>query len=410
MSSVLNDSNLALVDIVGHMHPSALGIPTYLRGTTRLDFALLSRELIPSVKACGYLPFHSHFRSDHRFLFLDFDTRQLFGSMTSSLAPATYRAFSSKDSQAVAKYLRLKHQYLQAHNFFALLKTLTALEAPDPILAEQVDQLLTSASLSAANKCRRKRRDWWSVPLHQALERKSLVESMISGFCNHKDMTSVVTQRLRELDIEMELPTSLVVAKDMLRELRRVIKVIRSESFSYREKDALTRLSTQSRLGNYDEAKFTKAILAKEKQAQRWARIGRMKGTKRGKGISSLQIPASWPATEAGFSSATLENPKTCTTWKTVETPAEIEFYIRMRNRQHFGQAQGTPFTTSPLVQRFDWAANSTESELTLNGDFTSEDVDELQRLLLSHCKREQEKVLVNQISLKDARVGKLLT
>jgi hypothetical protein len=91
-----------------------------------------------------------------------------------------------------------------------------------------------------------------------------------------------------------------------------------------------------------------------------------MKGARRSKGISSLQIPASWSVTEDGFLSETVENPKTCTSWKTVETPAEIEFFIQMRNRQHFGQAQGTPFTTTPLSQRFDWAANSVESELTI--------------------------------------------
>jgi hypothetical protein len=404
MSALLHDSNLELVDIIGHTHSSAVGVPTYLRGTTRLDFALISRELIPSVNACGYLPFHSNFRSDHRFLFIDFDTSQLFGSMTSSLAPAIYRDFSSKDSKAVEKYIRIKHQYLRDHNFFALMTRLSALEAPDSILAERVDHLLTAASLHAASKCRRKRRDWWSVPLHQALERKSLVESMISGFRTNQDIRPTVTQRLQDLDIEMEIPSSLATAKQMLRELRSTIKVIRSKSFSYREKDALTRLSACSRLGHSDEAKFMKAILEKEKQAQRWARIGRMKGTQRGKGISSLQIPASWPATEAGFLSDTLENPKTCSSWKTVETPSDIEFYIRMRNRQHFGQAQGTPFTNTPLSQRFDWAANSVESELTLNGEFTSDDIDDLQQMLLSHCTREQEKVLGNKITSKSFR------
>ncbi len=104
-----------------------------------------------------------------------------------------------------------------------------------------------------------------------------------------------------------------------------------------------------------------------------------MQGTKRSKGISSLQIPSSWPVTEDGFLSSTVENPKTCSSWKTVSTPSEIEFFLQMRNRQHFGQAQGTPFTVPPLSQRFDWAANSIESELTLEGNFTSDDLGELQ-------------------------------
>jgi hypothetical protein len=172
MSSILHDCTLELVDIIGQMHPSALGVPTYLRGTTRLDFALISRDLIPSVKACGYLPFYNNFQSDHRFLFLDFDTKLLFGSMTSALASATYQEFTSKDSHAVDKYIRLKHTYLTTHNFFDRLEILRNLDEHDPILSEQLDQLLTTASLYSAAKCRRKRRDWWSVPLHQKLEKK----------------------------------------------------------------------------------------------------------------------------------------------------------------------------------------------------------------------------------------------
>jgi hypothetical protein len=403
LSCLLHDCTLGLVDIIGHMHPSAQRVPTYFRGSTRLDFALISRDLIPSVKACGYLPFHSNFHSDHRFLFLDFATHTLFGSMT-SLAPATFREFSSKDSLAVEKYIRLKHLYLVTHNFFPRLTTLCALEDHDEILAEQLDRLLTAASLHAARKCCRTRRDWWSVPLHQSLERKSLIESMISGFRNHKDCSIAVHKRLHDLDIEMDIPASLADAKHMLRAIRSTIKVIRSDSFSYREKDVLTRLSAQSRLGNVDEAHVMKAILAKEKQAQRWARISRMQGTKRSKGISSLQIPSSWPVTEDGFLSSTLENPKTCSSWKTVSTPAEIEFFIQMRNRQHFGQAQGTPFTVPPLSQRFDWAANSIESELTLEGNFTSDDLGELQQLFLSHCTREVDTVLGNKISSSSFR------
>jgi hypothetical protein len=404
LSALIHDSTFGMIDIIGHMHPSAMGVPTYLRGTTRLDFALISRDLIPSVQACGYLPFHSNFRSDHRFLFLDFDTQQLFGSLTSALSPATYREFTSKDSHAVAKYIRLKHKYLTEHNFFARLTILAALDVHDATLAETLDNVLTAASLYAATKCRRKRRDWWSVPLHQELERKSMIESMISGFRTNTDSSSAVKKRLQELDIEMVLPESMVSAKHMLRELVSNIKVIRSTSFSVREKDVLTRLAARSRLGQADEAKVMKAILHKEKQSQRWARISRMQGIKRSKGISSLQIPASWPTTEAGFLAAPPENPKTCSTWRTVSTPAEIEFYIQMRNRLHFGQSQGTPFTTSPLAQRYDWAANSPEAERTLDGEFTPDDLEDLQQLLLSHCTREHETVQANLITSSSFR------
>jgi hypothetical protein len=67
-----------------------------------------------------------------------------------------------------------------------------------------------------------------------------MIESMLSGFRNKKDCGPSVQKRLDDLDLDMTLPLSIGAAKLMLREIRTKIKVIRSDSFSYREKDVLT--------------------------------------------------------------------------------------------------------------------------------------------------------------------------
>jgi hypothetical protein len=90
------------------------------------------------------------------------------------------------------------------------------------------------------------------------------------------------------MDVEIEIPGLLLNAKQMLRDIIHLIKVIRSKSFSYRGKDVLTRLTARSRMGDIDEAKVMQQVLAKEKQAQQWARIGRTKGPQRRKGISGF--------------------------------------------------------------------------------------------------------------------------
>jgi hypothetical protein len=41
-----------------------------------------------------------------------------------------------------------------------------------------------------------------------------------------------------------------------------------------------------------------------------------------------------------------------------------------LRNRIHFGQAHGTPFTCSPLQQDIDWAASTPEAEQVLQGQY----------------------------------------
>eukprot|EP00957_Ditylum_brightwellii_P066411 5042062-Ditylum_brightwellii.AAC.1 len=75
--------------------------------------------------------------------------------------------------------------------------------------------------------------------------------------------------------------------------------------------------------------------------------------------------------------------------------PEEIATYLKLQNRPHFGQANGTPFTVPPLSVSFDWAANSITSELVLEGKYSNTELTYLQQKLLEHCKKEHNSTLV---------------
>jgi hypothetical protein len=68
------DPALQMVDILSTMHPTTSDLPTCDRGSTRIDFALISPDLVPTIRGCGFLPFRLYIDSDHRFLFLDLST------------------------------------------------------------------------------------------------------------------------------------------------------------------------------------------------------------------------------------------------------------------------------------------------------------------------------------------------
>lgn len=107
-----------------------------------------------------------------------------------------------------------------------------------------------------------------------------------------------------------------------------------------------------------------------------------------------LQVPASWPnPTDETQNLIQLEdpkavNPKDPSLWKEVVNPKEIEFYLLLRNRRHFGQAQGTPFTQDSFTTRFNWAADSSAAEMVLNGQFNDSELNHIARLFLDNCRR----------------------
>ena len=53
------------------LHPTLPYPRTYDRGDTCIDFALVSDNAIPLIKAMGYLPFHTLGPDDHRAFFID---------------------------------------------------------------------------------------------------------------------------------------------------------------------------------------------------------------------------------------------------------------------------------------------------------------------------------------------------
>jgi hypothetical protein len=104
-------------------------------------------------------------------------------------------------------------------------------------------------------------------------------------------------------------------------------------------------------------------------------------------GFTSIEVPTSWPAAHSATANLqVLPNPKDATGWKTVDLPNEIVYYLLTRNRLHFGQAHGTPLTTLQFTREINWMASTDSAELILTGDYTSDELTDLQALLLKHC------------------------
>ena len=78
------------------------------------------------------------------------------------------------------------------------------------------------------------------------------------------------------------------------------------------------------------------------------------------------------------------------------------------RNRRHFGQAHGTPFTIAPLADLINWQADTDTAELILKGEYTNDELDDVTQLLLQHCEATTK---LDSISLQltlDEFIGKI--
>jgi exonuclease III len=79
-------STCSLVDVL-HQRLGSSNFATYARGSTRIDYVLMSRKPAEAILKCGYEAPNHRFQGDHRVFFADFRTDKLFGTTTPSSPP-----------------------------------------------------------------------------------------------------------------------------------------------------------------------------------------------------------------------------------------------------------------------------------------------------------------------------------
>ncbi len=145
-------------------------------------------------------------------------------------------------------------------------------------------------------------------------------------------------------------------------------------------------------------SKILKRIIKAEEMKQLFAKLRNIYKPKKSGGLSRLLVPDTInPEVDPKLWDA---DPTTQHLWKAVDLPAEILEALLKRNRRHFGQAHKTPFTVPPLSQAVDFSASTITSDLILEGDYTSSDLDAITALLVEHLQQTTQLDTVQTLSL----------
>jgi hypothetical protein len=162
-------SKYNLLDILDHRHPDDAHIPSYARSDNRLDYAIVSRDLVQYITASGLHHYHHFYPSDHRPLYVGI-CNTLFGPRP-AITPARTRAVNSNAANVkpfIAYYQHLVDTgtLTQLGRYLTELPTLTDEQIINT--ANSIDEQLTRALLSAEQKCQQPTREPWSDELHFA--------------------------------------------------------------------------------------------------------------------------------------------------------------------------------------------------------------------------------------------------
>jgi hypothetical protein len=160
----------ALTDVHSEQVPS-----THVRGSKKIDFALVTDRIRPCVKAFDVLD-ESILKSDHRAIFLDLDQLLLFGTSLERLERPQLRNLKLDDPRISDSYRKLLHKQFEYHNIYERVRKISERGKADDWSNEDerryevLDRDITAAMLWAAENCTiRKQHDKiWAPSLSKA--------------------------------------------------------------------------------------------------------------------------------------------------------------------------------------------------------------------------------------------------
>ena len=89
-------------------------------------------------------------------------------------------------------------------------------------------------------------------------------------------------------------------------------------------------------------------------------------------GISSVEVP------NLDENGSPTDDPDRAVSWKRLTDPTDIEERLLDRNIKHFGQAEGTLFTTNDITKHFEYEGTTTDVRNLLEGDLEIDNYNEV--------------------------------
>ena len=372
-------SDCKLIDPIFERH-GCTQFNTWDRGSKCIDYILIDPQLRNSVWACGYDPFNIRGVSDHRGVYLDVNTELFFGTATIPLAPMSARDYTSKQVHNTPRYFELMNDHLEDHGWFNQVKKLQQCISSDKAnhnLAEKIDRRRIAACLYTGRRLKKYPKAPWSPELVRLRNINCLLKVAIhQKLCPEEDCSEamkIISDKLGSIGVD--IPDQLDDMKKFQRENLKVLRATEAEEM----KDSKARRSfVEDKIAAYTDAGNTGAakILRMIQRAEATAEVFKQCAVARGKckegGLSYVYVPED-PE----------ENPKTCTNWRKVVDPTEVEESIRNRLKKHFSQSMDCNLTSPPFDITMDFDAACDKADQILTGTFDASELDPMTEDLL---------------------------
>jgi hypothetical protein len=365
---------LGLIDLMGARHGYELPA-TYARGRKCLDYGFATPVIGEALEACGYESFGNRFSSDHRAYFFDFDIGRLFGTQIQKLTKFEPRLLHSTNAKQVTSYLRRMHAIMTSCNAYARGKQLTNPGRRDAF-ADRLDSDVLNGSLVSERSLPVFHTPEWSKELAEARVRVSMFQKFLSCTNHGRPYPQTLLDQFPHLCPDTPIPSGKDVCQSHLAGARQIVKTIVEDSFSQRDlefRSRIAKLESSDAPKDRAHARILRQMIGKERKKHMFRKLKQLRNSGGATGVTRIEVPVQAD-----------QDPKQCTEWSSVDIPSEVLAHLQTRNRKHFGQAHGTPFTVPPLFDDLGFCGDTPAADDILEGRYDYDKIqDPATRLLL---------------------------
>jgi hypothetical protein len=286
-----------LLDPWTHRFPTHPTFNTYRRGSQRIDTILCSPSVLPMIRSISYTPFNWFTNSDHRAMIIDLSSTAIFQEPDDSAQLSVHqRAIRSNDKKRMQEYVNLCYNNLMQQNaqkFLARLDQQTATTQE----VETYDRILTHACLSAENRCRKRRPEFYSNKINSLRIRTSIARGYFNQLRKFNNPnTDGFQARLDRASTSIEFKNTPTEAYQIYKSLRTELQDASKQSRDIREAELNSRIHEKHEIGSPDHLKRLKNIKIGEATKRAWQSIKFLR-TQSGSAqtLNRIDIPASWP-------------------------------------------------------------------------------------------------------------------
>ncbi len=161
------------------------------------------------------------------------------------------------------------------------------------------------------------------------------------------------------------------------------LKGIRQEAQKAREEYLQRKASMYEALEERGKARIVQRLIRAGTQHRIYRKLQYLRNQETGsQGLTSIKIPRNIPITETETIKKLEDSPEY---WETITVPQDIETILLDRNKHHFSQAEGTPFTRPPLNADVKFKADGYAADLILAGQIDYQYLPKATSLLIRH-------------------------